>query len=181
MMGTIRKQTTEIENLSLLASHDALTNLKNYRSFTETLTRELAEIQRHGHASVLALADLDKFKSVNDRHGHVAGDHVLQEVSRFFLENTRKNDIVARYGGEEFAFILTRTDIEQGFKTMDRLRSMLAELQIEYHGQIISVTMSVGVTPFPDSGSQTALELMKQVDSAMYQAKALGRNKTIII
>lgn len=146
----------------------------------EALGRELALSRRYGNAIVLALADLDNFKSLNDRLGHMAGDHVLREISRFFTDHIRKSDIVARYGGEEFAFILTRTSIEKGFRIIDRLRSDLAGLQIEYQNEKISVTMSVGITSFSPNDQHTDIELLRHADSAMYRAKRSGRNKTFI-
>jgi diguanylate cyclase (GGDEF)-like protein len=180
MIKKIKKQQKMIDNLSVLASHDGLTNLKNYKSFKEALGRELALSRRYGYAIVLALADLDNFKSLNDRLGHMAGDHVLREISRFFTDHIRKSDIVARYGGEEFAFILTRTSLEKGFRIIDRLRSDLAGLQIEYQNEKISITMSVGITSFSPNDQHTDIELLRHADSAMYRAKRSGRNKTFI-
>ncbi len=181
MIGKIKEQEKTIDRLNILASQDGLTSLKNYKSFQDSLKKELAGSRRHGYTSVLALADLDGFKAVNDQYGHIAGDHVLQEVSRLFMENTRETDIIARYGGEEFAFILTRTCIQEGFKTIDRLRAMLSELKIEYQGHTISVTMSVGVLAFSGNDNLTGTELLKRVDAAMYQAKNSGKNKTFML
>ena len=176
----VAEQREEIETLSALASQatqDGLTGLKNYKSFQETLDREIAACQRYAHTSLLSLADLDAFKSVNDNFGHLAGDCVLQEVARFFSENIRKSDIVARYGGEEFVFILSRTSLEEGLEILDRLRRHLSKLQVEYRGQRISVSMSVGVTSF-SSDKVTKDELLRQADAAMYQAKKAGGNQT---
>jgi len=172
----IKNQQQTLETLSILASQDGLTKLLNHQSFQEALDREISSTQRYEHSSVLALADLDTFKRVNDNHGHAAGDHVLQTVSRFFMENIRKSDLVARYGGEEFVFILSRTSLEAGFKILDRLRENLATLPIMYEGQKISVTMSVGVTLIAAEKARTKSELLKQADSAMYLAKKAGRN-----
>lgn len=175
----IKDQQKSLETLSILASQDGLTQLLNHQSFQEALDREIAATRRYNHSSVLALADLDTFKTINDRHGHAAGDHVLQAVARFFMENIRKSDIVARYGGEEFVFILSRTSLEDGFKILDRLRENLAGLSIAYEGQKISVTMSVGVTLIAAETARTKNELLKQADSAMYLAKKAGRNQTL--
>ncbi len=175
----IKDQQKSLETLSVLASQDGLTRLLNHQSFQEALDREIAGTRRYNHSSVLALADLDTFKTINDRHGHAAGDHVLQAVARFFTENTRKSDIVARYGGEEFVFILSRTSLEDGFKILDRIRADLAGLSIAYEGQKLSVTMSVGVTLIAPEKAWTKNQLLKQADAAMYLAKKAGRNQTL--
>lgn len=181
MLAKIRQQQQAIENLSILASRDGLTRLNNYKSFKDALEREMAGTRRYGYTSVLALADIDAFKAVNDTYGHMAGDHVLQAIGRFFMENTRDSDFVARYGGEEFSFILTRTTVEDGYKMLDRLRSMLSLLRIEYQGHCISVTMSVGLTGFQGCADAGATDLLRQADSAMYCAKNAGRNRIFVI
>jgi diguanylate cyclase (GGDEF)-like protein len=175
----IKSQQEAIDTLSTMASQDGLTQLKNYQSFQKSLDREIESIRRYGHASVLAMADLDAFKSINDRHGHLAGDYVLQAVSRLFLENIRKSDIVARYGGEEFVFILSRTGGEDGFAIMDRLRRKLAGMDLQYREKPISLTMSVGLTEISGKAPGSKNELLRQADTAMYQAKNLGRNRTV--
>lgn len=174
----IRQQQQTIEALSALAMQDGLTQLGNYQSFQEALETEIAGTQRYKYQSVLALADLDSFKAINDAHGHLAGDHVLQSVSRFFRDNIRKCDMVARYGGEEFVFILSRSDPENGFKVVDRLREQLADMRIDYQGTPIRLTMSVGVTAFSWESPAGKKELIRQADSAMYMAKNAGRNRT---
>ena len=180
MVKKIREQQHTIDNLSLLASQDGLTKLKNYKSFKEALNRELAISKRYGFTSILALADLDNFKAINDLFGHITGDHILKNVSRFFTDNIRESDVVARYGGEEFAFIFSRTSIEEGFKTMDRLRVDLSLMEFEYLSEKISVTMSVGITSFSENDNYTATDLLRQADSAMYHAKKKGRNRTFV-
>lgn len=180
MLTKIRQQQEAIENLSVLASRDGLTRLNNYKSFKDALEREMAGALRYGYTSVLAMADLDAFKAVNDTYGHVAGDHVLQEISRFFMENIRESDFVARYGGEEFAFILTKTTVDDGYKTLDRLREQLSRFRIEYQGHCICVTMSVGVTGLPGGADAGATDLLRQADSAMYRAKNAGRNRIFV-
>ncbi|MFW6054752.1 MAG: GGDEF domain-containing protein, partial [Thermodesulfobacteriota bacterium] len=173
----VKEQREKITSLSALATRDRLTGLKNYQSFREALDRELAGCRRYAYSSVLALADMDSFKSVNDNYGHLAGDHVLQEIARFFSKNIRKSDIVARYGGEEFIFILSRTSIKAGLQILDRLRECLSKFQVKYRDQTISVSMSVGVTSF-SSDEASKDELLRQADTAMYQAKNAGGNRT---
>ena len=175
----IRQQQQTIEALSALAMQDGLTQISNYQSFQEALETEISGTQRYKYQSVLALADLDSFKAINDAYGHPAGDHVLQTVSRFFAENIRKSDMVARYGGEEFVFILSRTDLENGFKIVDRLREELAGMTIDYNGTPISLTMSVGVTMFSWENPAGKKELIRQADAAMYTAKNAGRNRSM--
>ncbi len=180
MAKKIREQQQKIDDLSILAYQDSLTRLVNYRSFKESLNRELAGGRRYGYTNVLALADLDAFKQINDQYGHTAGDYVLQEVSRFFIQGVRETDIVARYGGEEFAFLLTRTCIAEGFEILERLREQLCNLLIEYHGHKIPISMSVGLTAFSGDNTLGANDLIRQADTAMYQSKIKGKNQTII-
>ncbi|MCF8024610.1 MAG: GGDEF domain-containing protein [Desulfobacteraceae bacterium] len=175
----VREQQESIENLSMQATRDSLTGLWNYRGFQEALDSEIASVERHNHTSVLALVDLDAFKTVNDMYGHLAGDHVLKTVSDYFRDNIRKSDLVARYGGEEFVFILRVTEAENGFKRLDRLREKLAGLEVEYHGEKISVTMSVGLTLIGPGNPATGRELIRRADNAMYHAKKAGRNRTV--
>ena len=176
----IRDQQQSIEDLSVLASQDGLTKLPNYQSFRDTLGQEIEIVQSRMHSSILALADLDTFKAVNDQHGHVAGDRVLQAVAGFLSENIRKSDFVARYGGEEFVFILRNTHPEDGYRILDRLRGELADLAIEYQGAKIFVTMSVGLTSITPEKILPKRQLLRQADSAMYLAKKEGRNRTVI-
>ncbi|MGM0788292.1 MAG: GGDEF domain-containing protein, partial [Thermodesulfobacteriota bacterium] len=172
-------QQESIDNLSVLANRDGLTGLNNYRSFQEVLRSEIASVQRYQHSSVLALADLDAFKTVNDRYGHQAGDHVLQTLACFFSENIRESDFAARYGGEEFAFILKGSAGGDGFRILDRLREKLAGLVIEYRGEKICITMSVGLTMILPGNAAAARELVKKADAAMYRAKKNGKNRTV--
>ena len=100
-------------------------------------------------------------------------------MSRFFADHIRNVDLVARYGGEEFVFILSRTNLENGFKIVDRLREQLAGMTIDYHGTPIRLTMSVGVTVFSWETPPGKKELIRQADSAMYKAKNAGRNRSM--
>ncbi|MFO7838991.1 MAG: HDOD domain-containing protein [Desulfosalsimonadaceae bacterium] len=176
----IRDQQETIENLSVLASRDGMTQLHNCQSFHRALDKEIAAVKRYGHSSVLAFADLDSFKAVNDNFGHMAGDHTLQTVSRFFLENIRKSDLVARYGGEEFVFILFNTDEENGYQVLDRLRKDLSRLNFAYQGKNIHVTMSLGLTSICRENTLSGDALLRQADAAMYRAKHAGKNQTVL-
>ena len=180
MARKMKRQEHIINSLSVLATQDGLTKLNNFQSFQDILDRELSGSHRYGRHGVLALADLDTFKTVNDTYGHLAGDHVLQEVSRYFLENIRKSDVVARYGGEEFVFILTQTSIENGFQILDKLRRGVSRLAISYEGQGISISMSVGLAAFSAECSLSKNELLRRADAAMYEAKQAGRNRCVV-
>ena len=173
----VRQQQEKIGALSRLAYRDGLTRLRNFQSFQEAMDRELAGIERYGHNSVLAMVDLDHFKAINDVHGHAAGDQVLQAVGQFFAENIRKSDVVARYGGEEFVLILSRIEANQGFQILDRLRRQLSKMQVDYKGEKLCVTMSVGITQMRPSQPLPKSELLWQADQALYLAKDAGRNR----
>ncbi len=175
-----RDQQETIENLSVLASQDGLTQLHNCQSFHKALDKEIAAVTRYGHSSVLAFADLDSFKAINDSFGHLAGDYTLQAVSRFFVENLRKSDLVARYGGEEFVFILFNTEEDNGYHVLDRLRRDLAQRHFAYQGKQIQITMSLGLTEISRQKILSRDELLRQADAAMYQAKNAGKNQTVL-
>jgi two-component system cell cycle response regulator len=132
-----------------------------------------------GQVSLL-IADLDKFKSVNDTYGHDAGDEVLQEFSRRIEKDIRPTDVACRYGGEEFVVIMPETSIQMAQIMADRLRQTVEATPFRVHGgtQEINITMSggVSVTIPPDDNSH---QLIKRADEALYKAKQNGRNRII--
>jgi diguanylate cyclase (GGDEF)-like protein len=119
------------------------------------------------------MLDIDHFKLVNDTHGHEAGDEVLRYLAKVLQEETRGIDLAARVGGEEFAVLLTETELESGIEVSERLRAAIERVEIP--GKL-RITASFGLAEFPSSAN-TAQELFLAADAAMYEAKALGRNR----
>ncbi|SRR6266508_2195443 len=153
---------------------DGLTGLANRRAGERALETELARAKRFGGSLALVFCDLDNFKTVNDRHGHLAGDDVLRELASVLGETIRTVDVAARWGGEEFALVLPGTDAEGGALFAERARETLeARTILTADGEPIRTTASFGVAAFPEHGS----ELAAAADAALYQAKRAGKNR----
>jgi len=162
------------DRLSDTARRDPLTGLLNRRGFEERLDAELARARRGNRSVALVLADLDHFKTVNDRLGHPAGDAVLIRVAEVLDRVGRRGDTVARMGGEEFVFIVPDADSSQGYELAERVRTAVEEAFAE---QPVKLTVSCGAVSFPVDGI-TADSLMAAADQALYAAKRSGRNRT---
>jgi diguanylate cyclase (GGDEF)-like protein len=170
------------ERLEVMANTDPLTGLSNRRAFEEALAREWLRCIRSRHAVSLLMLDADCFKLFNDRYGHPAGDRVLQQVARCIEAGVRRPaDTCARYGGEEFIVLLPETDIQGAAVVAERIRGGFASLDIPHadspHGR---ATVSVGVAMAWPSPGEAAAMLVQQVDLALYQAKATGRNRVVL-
>jgi diguanylate cyclase (GGDEF)-like protein len=164
------------ERLELEAATDGLTELPNRRQFQDRLSEELARVERFGGSLALVVADLDDFKSVNDRHGHLAGDDVLRAFAKVLRETVRDVDTAARYGGEEFALLLPGTDLDGAELVAERIRVRMSEHAIPtFPGALLTVTASFGVAAYPES--LTAEALFAAADEALYRAKATGKNR----
>jgi len=160
------------------ASHDPLTGLANRRSAEERLDACRAESMRHRDPlSVLAL-DLDHFKRVNDRHGHAAGDQVLQAVAQVLREEVRGGDLAARHGGEEFLVILPHCACDQAFEIAERIRLRIAGMRVDVDGKVLRATVSIGVASL--SGDEPMGTLLVRADAALYAAKTRGRDRCVL-
>jgi diguanylate cyclase (GGDEF)-like protein len=168
--------------LEILARHDPLTGLANRRHFTEALERAVRHARRTGGDVALLVADLDRFKNVNDTLGHPAGDEVLKAVARIFSEDTRADDLVARLGGEEFALLLVDTSEEGALARAERLRTRLEATEIPLPGgRTCQVTSSFGVaTQDPRLPADDGDRLLSRADLALYEAKRTGRNRCVV-
>lgn len=167
------------------ASHDALTGLPNRMLFHDRLTGSINRAQRHHGRFALACIDIDGFKSVNDEHGHPAGDVLLQEIAARLLEELRRNDTVARMGGDEFALILEEIDDPQlALQLCQSLCEALAEPYTLTLGEStidVRVGASIGVAHYLKSDRQDADEqLIQSADHAMYEAKRAGKNRCVL-
>ncbi|MFQ6617639.1 MAG: diguanylate cyclase [Fidelibacterota bacterium] len=159
-----------------MATTDELTGISNYRSFKDRLTHEIYRAKRYDQNISLLILDIDKFKNVNDRYGHLAGDFVLREIAQTIKASIRQIDSVARYGGEEFAIILVKSAKEDSIKTAERIRKSIDSKIFERDSSRISVKVSIGVAEYPED-AKTEDDLIACADKAMYSAKAEGGNK----
>ena len=162
--------------LASAARTDPVTGLHNRRGFEEAIAVEIERARRGGHRLTLLLGDLDHFKRVNDRLGHAAGDRVLAHVGRILGTGKRQIDYAARAGGEEFAIILPETGEREAYVVAERLRSAV---EAEFGRGLVPLTFSFGIAGHPEHGA-SAEALLDAADRALYAAKELGRNRSVI-
>jgi two-component system, cell cycle response regulator len=161
------------------ALRDGLTRAYNKRFFLDRLHSEVRFALRHQSPVGLLLLDIDHFKRVNDQHGHLAGDRVLSEFAGLLLESIRDEDVFARYGGEEFVVLSRLISAEDCVRFAERLRRSVEQLRVDYDGMVIPVTVSIGVACVPELKVQTATDLLRAADRALYHAKQRGRNRVV--
>lgn len=166
----------ELHHLSIT---DGLTGLLNRNHISELLDREISRSRRYGHPISVLMLDIDYFKKVNDTFGHQTGDIVMRRLADLFCKAVRENDMVGRYGGEEFLILLPGTDAQSGVQTAQRIRKMVQHLEIGTSGENVSVTVSIGISSYPQYG-QDADAVICAADAALYQAKSNGRNQVVI-
>jgi len=167
--------------LTELATTDGLTGIHNRAYFNDQLHEEFNRAKRYQtHHLSLLLLDADHFKSVNDQHGHPAGDALLIAIAEKAQACARETDIVARYGGEEFVIILPDTDGINALKLGERLRRSIESMHVDYEGQTISRTVSIGIASLHDTDFDDEDTLLMQADQALYKAKESGRNKVVL-
>ena len=164
------------QEVHILANTDDLTQIFNRRHFFELAERELERSRRNKDSLAIIQFDIDDFKSVNDSHGHLAGDFVLQETCQACKAIIRPYDVFARFGGEEFIFLLPNTEAMRAKAVADRLRNLVSERTFTYKETNIQITISVGLTVF-DPQKDTLDDLISHADSALYMAKKLGKNR----
>lgn len=160
------------------ATRDTLTGLHNRQFLTERLNEDLARARRHGFPISFLMADIDRFKMVNDRLGHPAGDRALAVVAAILREHVRSEDTVARYGGEEFAVLAPFSDMSGARVLANRLRSLVEANEWSRAAGRMPLTVSIGTATFPDD-ADTAADLIHKSDIALYRAKQAGRNRVV--
>jgi two-component system cell cycle response regulator len=156
---------------------DPLTGVYNKKFFYEMAQKEFEYFKRYGRKFSLVFIDIDDFKKINDKYGHLSGDMVLQEIAKILQKSVRKNDMVFRFGGEEFIVLLHGATSEKALSIAERIRREVANEEIKIYGDSkISVTISCGVAIVNES-IKDVQELVERADIAMYKAKQSGKNR----
>ncbi len=168
------------QKLLQLATRDPLTGLFSRGYVDDRFAVELSRARRYGTVLTIAVIDADRFKSLNDTHGHQAGDLALRRIGELLSDSFRQSDTAGRYGGEEFVVILPETDIAAAQQKLECLRESVANAPIALatHGEQVQVTISAGLASFPRDGEDAA-ELFALADERMFQAKREGRNRVV--
>ncbi|MCK5706305.1 MAG: GGDEF domain-containing protein [Candidatus Aureabacteria bacterium] len=161
------------------AIQDRLTMLYNHDYFIQRLKEEIFRCKRYKLKLCLMMLDIDHFKSFNDTYGHLAGNHILREVSNIFKENTRITDLVARYGGEEFSIMMTETTMNDALQIAEKIRQSIYDYPFEYEDQKLHVTISIGISQLDGSKDNTfdSSDFINVADKNLYEAKRSGRNR----
>ena len=181
----VKNRTKELEDsrnkLKEMTLRDPLTNLYNRRYF-ESIIEELMSLSiREKESLCLIMLDIDKFKNINDSYGHDIGDEVLKRLADNLLNLLRQSDVITRIGGEEFAIVFPNTSIDGAYKTSEKIRKAVENLEIKIKENIlINFTVSIGITIFDDNTDKDVHSILKRADIALYEAKDTGRNKVVI-
>jgi len=179
LLAANRKLQCANRELEDRSHRDPLTGLFNRRYLIKVFSRELERACRYGYDLSVLMLDVDYFKQVNDRHGHLCGDAVLQGLADVLRKTVRATDVIARYGGEEVVVLLLETDLEQAVAIAEKIRLAIAAHHICCEEARISVTVSIGVAAGPTRETVHCTDLLDAADQAMYQAKAGGRNMVV--
>jgi diguanylate cyclase (GGDEF)-like protein len=173
----VLQRTLLVAEFREAARTDAKTGLANSGYWREVAEREISRARSGREPLAVLLVDIDHFKDVNDRYGHLTGDDILRAVATALTDGLRPRDFVGRFGGEEFVVLLTGSDLEQARHAAERIRAHVADVKVEATGRsaAVQVTISVGVAAFRDSG-HSVHELLDAADTALYAAKRAGRN-----
>jgi two-component system, cell cycle response regulator len=172
--GLQHELVSQSRRMEALIFEDSLTGLFNRRFILTQLSGLVSGARRHEHRLAVVMIDIDHFKLVNDQHGHAAGDRVLVEVAGALRRNLRAEDHLGRLGGEEFLAVLPDTDAEAAQAAAEKLREAVAAARVEHDGLELAVTVSVGWAAWE---GETAEDLVRRADEALYAAKRLGRDQ----
>ena len=177
----LREQKNQLQNalqqIRQMAMRDELTGLVNRRQMVELMALELRRCERSGRALLLAQLDLDHFKTINDTHGHAAGDLALQAFAQTSVAQLRGGDVLARWGGEEFVLLLSDTEAGATSVLLERLRSAVQAQHVRHADQVIRISVSIGWTQHRQG--ESLAETLQRADQAVYQAKREGRNRVV--
>lgn len=160
-----------------MANFDAVTGIYNKHSFLKRLDEEFSLAKRTGDALSLLMLDIDFFKKVNDTYGHIAGDFMLAHIAKKIAATIRNEDILSRYGGEEFVVILRGIDKDGAVQLSERIRDSVESSPLQFEGQTIAKTVSIGVATLKDANYDSPKALIDAADHLLYAAKEGGRNQ----
>jgi diguanylate cyclase (GGDEF)-like protein len=175
-LAKIRALTEQLEEQAL---RDPLTGLYNRRYLDDALERELVRAQREGYPLSVVLLDLDRFKALNDAHGHPAGDAVLVALGKALREQVRAGDLASRIGGEEFLLVLPNMPLAAAAERIDKLRARFAATEVDAGREKLRASFSAGVAACPENGTST-VDLVSAADAALYRAKQEGRDRVCV-
>lgn len=167
------------EEIYRLTIQDGLTKAHNARALAEFLDRELTRSQRHGRPLSVLMFDIDRFKAINDTHGHLCGDFVLRELAGCVRETVRKEDLFARSGGEEFVLVLVEAGPDEARGAAERVRGLVEAHPFRFEATPIRLTVSVGVATTAGAAGLTPTDLLREADENMLAAKRAGRNRVV--
>lgn len=168
----LRQRLQDERNQAMI---DPLTGIPNRLAYNERLEQEVARWQRYGSPLVIAVWDVDRFKSVNDNYGHQAGDKVLTVIGKVLHKQSRDTDFVARFGGEEFVLLMPETNLDNAMVATEHLRKAVEATEFHFRGSRVPITISCGVSEFGQGDSSE--QVFERADKALYQAKNSGRNR----
>jgi diguanylate cyclase (GGDEF)-like protein len=175
---TLRELSEVNQKLTEQNTIDSLTGVKNRSAFDRRLIAEGRISRRQQTPMSLLMIDIDKFKNINDKYGHLGGDHTIRAIANTLSEYVKRpTDLVSRFGGEEFAIILPCTDIEGALLVAEQIRQAVSELNIVHNEDTIPVTVSIGISETIIDSDEHPMLLLEQADKALYQAKRSGRNQ----
>lgn len=176
-LGVVLLSKEKIEaSLQTMALHDPLTGILNRGAIMAELKREIERARRTGNPMAIVMIDIDHFKRVNDRFGHLAGDEVLRHCVDLLRARLRQTDRIGRYGGEEFLVLLPDTLAQGAYTTIEALRTAISAMPVSYAGRNISVSFSAGIWCGIPEAQHSADQLIARADKALYASKAAGRN-----
>jgi two-component system, cell cycle response regulator len=176
LQDELREKNQRLEELSRT---DALTKVANRRHLMEVLEHELSRAQRYAATFAYVMADIDLFKALNDKYGHLVGDEALAAVAAVLRRTLRMHDTVGRFGGEEFGLVLPHTDLQGAVAVAERCRVGIEQLAIPSEAGQVSMTTSFGVAAFPHPEANSVAVLIRLADDALYEAKRTGRNRVV--
>jgi len=184
MVRSLKKQQQKIEAINELlaeqASTDVLTGLFNRRHLYDLFPKLLSEARRNNQQLIVMLADLDKFKVINDTYGHPFGDQCLLHFAEVMKDCCRTNDFLFRMGGEEF-LILSIGSFDGGMILAEKIRKSLSKSPLQHKKKKVTITVSIGVSVAPEAPGPGVLnEVLAMVDKALYEAKERGRNRVAV-